>query len=569
MKIKHIMKVVSCAFALTGCMSLEERLMSTDAAVKRAAEYELVSKAHRSGSLDTCVAAVERVSDRDLLRTVALQAKSSYAQEGVAAVKKLTEQDDFKAIAAGAHAELVAEAAYMRIKDQTVLLEMAKQTKQAYIRRVAAVVVLDKKSLLPVVVAHIDDKELIEKYVSHCKDENVLCELIDSCGDKIPEDQVKKIQVKAETQALKDSIAAIEDIRIGNELKIRCSGGRLCMEPGHFVEQFRKIKSLKVRNEVLFESLENLDDKDRWNRDDKSWKEIVSLVDAECIMRCTRKSFSRQRDKDILVEFVNGERVPDLYAMMTKDGGFAPDALLESLTSQENVVRMIKAFPDDVREEDLLTVVNKIKSPEAAEAFLSRDFVSKQKFGSDMEKILVKMLRAISLVGGAEKQRVLNAIKNGVDDCKDKIGIGPFYLGMPYYEAVVLAGEEGLRGNNNDIWFGWDDNLDKDYNQEPFYKQIMKDWKKNLVVTSIGLSKKGSIKYLDCEDSVIFQQAIKQCVKKENGKAKPYDYIGEIKHTAKLDSSRVTEIKEYSSTKLGVRLSFVENDGILVFLKTE
>ena len=49
-------------------------------------------------------------SDRDLLRTVALQAKSSYAQEGVAAVKKLTVQDDFKAIAVGARAEVVAAA---------------------------------------------------------------------------------------------------------------------------------------------------------------------------------------------------------------------------------------------------------------------------------------------------------------------------------------------------------------------------------------------------------------------------------------------------------------------------
>lgn len=587
-----------CAMIVSGCMSLEERLVSPDPTIKRNAEYELVDKAHGSGNLTECIAAVERVSDRELLRGVALQTSAKYAQEGVAAVKKLKDQDDFKAIATGAHAELVAAAAYMRIKDQMVLLEIAKHTKYAYIRRVAAVVVLDKKSLLPIVVAHIKDKELIEKYVSHCKDEKVLCELIDTCGDKVPQDIVKKIQANAKTQELKASISTIEDVRIGNELQIRCSGYKyqnnaaiwdkystgdyLFMEPGPFVEQFRKIKSLKVRNEVLFESLEYLFDSQAYNLE--AWKEIASLVDAECILRCARKDGLVNNQANLLMMSVNGDQVPSMYAIMTKDGGFAPSSLFDSLRSQDDVIRMLKSFPDEVRKGDLLKVIEKIDSPEAAEAFMSRDFVSKQEYDWHKKEILEKMLKMISLVGEDEKRRILNATKQGNDSHKNKIGIGPFYLGMPYYEAMIIAEKEGLLGDNPDIWFGWSDNLDSERNPKDFYSHVMKNWKQNLVVTSIGLSKKGSVKYLDCEDAVIFQQAIKQCVKKESGKASSLDYFGEIKHNARLDSSksldlfsptgiktnyRVTNTEEYCNTKLGVRLRYVENDGILVFLKTE
>lgn len=590
-----------CAMIVSGCMSLEERLVSPDPTIKRNAEYELVNKAHGSGNLAECIAAVERVSDRELLRGVALQTSAKYAQEGVAAVKKLKDQDDFKAIATGAHAELVAAAAYMRINDQTSLLEIAKQTKYAYIRRVAAVKISDKKSILPIVISHIQDNELIEKFISNCKDEKVLCELINNCGDKLPATHVAKIQGLAKTQELKDALANIEDIRIGNELKIRCSGWKyqkdaaiwnkysdnghyLSMRPGTFVEQFRKIKSLKVRNEVLPESLEYLCDTDSRKRDTAAWKEIASLVDANCIMRCQKECKGVSEKVECLLRSVNGAHVPEMYALLIKDGGYASRGFFDSLTSQEDVARMLRAFPDDVRENDLLKVVSKIDSSEAAEAFLSRDFISKREFDGDMKKILKKMLQMISLVGDAEKQRVLKEATHDEEFYKDKIGIGPFYLGMPYYEAIILAENEGLRGKSCDIWFGWDDNLDQSRSQNAFYKSVMKDWKKTLVVTSIGLSKKGSVKYLDCEDAVILQQAIKQCVKKEAGKAKQYEYMDEIKHNARLDSSnsfdmfspngiktdyRVTSIEEYSSTKLGVRLRYVENDGILVFLKTE
>lgn len=589
-----------CALTMVGCMSLEERLASTDAEVKRKAEYELINKAHEGGNLSECIAAVERISDHDILLAVALQARHINAKEGVAAVKKLDNQHDFEKIAIDARAGLVAAAAYMRIKDQAKLLEIVKQSKHDYIRRVAAVKILDKKSILPIVISHIQDNELIEKFISNCKDEKVLCELINNCGDKLPATHVAKIQGLAKTQELKDALANIEDIRIGNELKIRCSGYKyqnnaaiwnkystgdyLFMEPGPFVEQFRKIKSLKVRNEVLPESLKYLFDTNSWKRDTAAWKEISSLVDAECIVRCSKIGGLVSGQKESLMQCLDEKQVPAMYVLLTKDGGSAPGSLFKSLTSQESVARMLQAFPDDVREDDLLTVVSKIDSSEAAEAFLSRDFISKQEFESDMRKILKKMLQMISLVGDAEKQRVLKEATHDEEFYKDKIGIGPFYLGMPYYEAIILAENEGLRGNSCDIWFGWDDNLDQSRLQKDFYKSVMKDWKQNLVVTSIGLSKKGSVKYLDCEDAVIFQQAIKQCVKKEAGKAKQYEYMGEIKHNARLDSSnsfdmfspngiktdyRVTSIEEYSSTKLGVRLRYVENDGILVFLKSE
>ena len=56
--------------AITGCMSLEERLASNDPAIKRNAEYELVANSRQTGSEADRIAAIKRVTNAQLLMEI-------------------------------------------------------------------------------------------------------------------------------------------------------------------------------------------------------------------------------------------------------------------------------------------------------------------------------------------------------------------------------------------------------------------------------------------------------------------------------------------------------------------
>lgn len=62
------------AFAIMGCMSLEERLKSEDLSIRRTAERELVQSSRLTGSESNRVAAVNRVTDKDYLYEIARNA---------------------------------------------------------------------------------------------------------------------------------------------------------------------------------------------------------------------------------------------------------------------------------------------------------------------------------------------------------------------------------------------------------------------------------------------------------------------------------------------------------------
>lgn len=85
--------------ALSGCMSLEERLASSDPRVKNEAEHELIESSRENSDETARIAAVKRISNKDYLYEIAMNAETSYktpkgkrintAAEGVAAVGQL------------------------------------------------------------------------------------------------------------------------------------------------------------------------------------------------------------------------------------------------------------------------------------------------------------------------------------------------------------------------------------------------------------------------------------------------------------------------------------------------
>jgi len=168
-----------CGLTIAGCMSLEERLASNDAGVRRDAEYELIQQAYKKGSQQDRLAAIARVSDQGLLFSLAMKSQENTAKEGAAAVQKLTDASQvlqvakesvvpdvgatalskvnnvasYADIAQRAKTPAVRAAAYEKITDQNQLLSIAQETKDKTIKLSAIKRVSDKEKLLPIVFA--------------------------------------------------------------------------------------------------------------------------------------------------------------------------------------------------------------------------------------------------------------------------------------------------------------------------------------------------------------------------------------------------------------------------------
>ena len=65
------------AVMLAGCASLEDRLVSTDPQIKRAAERELLQTSRATGTEADRIAAIKRITDKDYLYEIAMQATTN------------------------------------------------------------------------------------------------------------------------------------------------------------------------------------------------------------------------------------------------------------------------------------------------------------------------------------------------------------------------------------------------------------------------------------------------------------------------------------------------------------
>lgn len=104
---------------VAGCMSLEERLASSDLQVKRAAERELIATSRRQGwSEEDRIAAIKRITDESLLIEIAKTAVESNRTlpDGIAALAKIDGDDHLSIVATDAKDAKVRRAAFERIK---------------------------------------------------------------------------------------------------------------------------------------------------------------------------------------------------------------------------------------------------------------------------------------------------------------------------------------------------------------------------------------------------------------------------------------------------------------------
>jgi len=125
----NISKITFLAFGglvLAGCMSLEERLASSDIRVRNEAERELVFNAYKCGAPKSeRLAAIKRVKNQNFLEYLAMSANDSSKDDGLAAVENIEDVPVLIKVAQNAASMDVRKAASTKIQDEKVLCDIA------------------------------------------------------------------------------------------------------------------------------------------------------------------------------------------------------------------------------------------------------------------------------------------------------------------------------------------------------------------------------------------------------------------------------------------------------------
>ena len=78
---------------LSGCMSLDERLASSNPRIRANAEVELIRESRTTGSREKRLDAINRVSGESLLSSIAISSTGGYVPDGIVATKRLLNND--------------------------------------------------------------------------------------------------------------------------------------------------------------------------------------------------------------------------------------------------------------------------------------------------------------------------------------------------------------------------------------------------------------------------------------------------------------------------------------------
>ena len=165
-------------------------------------------------------------------------------------------------------------------------------------------------------------------------------------------------------------------------------------------------------------------------------------------------------------------------------------------------------------------------------------YLSNDKVREMMECIAKKM-------GKTLKAKIISDAKLRANNSTN-LAFGPFYMGMPYIDAILLAEELGIS----------DDMTIYTNCREKGICEI----REKASVWRITFGNRAKFKFIDCDDAAALDQVIHQYVKKRSGKVSKLYYNEE---TRVEDDDMIGVCFGYSNTKLGTKVLFNDDTGKL------
>lgn len=198
MNIKKLSAVTALVGLICGCMSLEERLASSDYETRKEAETELYTSAVRSGSETEVLQAVSRMTCDELLAAVATTRNSQSITKP--AVEKMKDEKWLAAVAMYSKDAAIQSSAIAKIRNQALLLELYKKIDDETVKS-KVVARMD-----PTTFAKIPYSSAMAKRWKSILDQQLLAKIIAKDLIAVPSAEWGELTAKVTDESLKEGL---------------------------------------------------------------------------------------------------------------------------------------------------------------------------------------------------------------------------------------------------------------------------------------------------------------------------------------------------------------------------
>lgn len=261
--------------------------------------------------------------------------------------------------------------------------------------------------------------------------------------------------------------------------------------------------------------------------------------------------------RGLIIERIDNERIIPLTIALIKSN--APWGILRNRlaelkdVSPAEVCKIIDVRPKAASVDDMQVFCNIVKQGSIDESFISKIKVTDvgSGIGNSSNNSVRKLVQTVceKLDADLKKKLCAAARKKAAEQKGKAIVFGPFYLGMPYLDALLLQEEIWGAGNGIGIWSNF-----KEKGEHGVF-DMASVWK-------ISFSNNAKFKFIDCKDSLVLPQFIHQFIEGKSGKvSSDFGYVNDIQREYDQNDDRI--YRAYRNSKLGIKVQYCQKDGVL------
>ena len=426
------------------------------------------------------------------------------------------------------------------------------------------------------------DKELVDAFIANCSDDTILARVVKNYGEGFTPEQCAAIKAKSNNAEIQNAIAMLSDKKILSEMsaaeKKYREGYKTDKEYRDALESIISMFSQLHSSDSRKQYLANVISKEIHSREDRDFAKALARTAKTDELLLLFKS-SDEKVRDGIVQNIAEENVLELLVLLLKDGASWDEIKGFGWFRPKNVepelmARLLDALPPTIYWHDLESFCKKAKDATLDEESLLKfrpkfkkpmpnPFNTPAQEFADNHTLARRCVQTISQKLTVDaKKRLCSSAREKAEAQKGKaVVFGPFYLGMPYIDALLLQEEIWGAGSGIQIWsnlkgkYGKKE-LEADHGGEFAMSEIPYVWK-------ISFDNKAKFKFIDCKDSLVLAQFIYQFVEEKSGNvSSDIRYADDIRiETGKDNDMRIYEA--YSNTKKGIKVQYCKKDGVL------
>ena len=509
---------------------------------------KLISFITQSKSTEVRLAALAKISSEVVIAHIA--AGNSDAKVRQAAWARVNTESGFAEVAKGAIDKKMAAEAFEKLKDQKYIDEVVLKTSDKTILLSGMGKVSDKTALASHVFSKefIGDKEVTGRFIADSADDAMLVKIVNEHGEELTSEQFAAIKAKSKSVEVQNAIAAIADKKIASAIKQLLKKEDVTYRLSPSKDKVRQLADLfaKMSNQELIRNtaIELLCVKHAI--DMEVYRAVTSVLTTEDVIavvgKCLKFDERNNGENAALLLSIPKKQIGSVIAVYFDDIAVQSHfvELLDRVKGKEAWMEFVQKLPADLklRDSEMMDLFDAMSSDHAvADMFFDKyhSYFESKIGNSSLHRLYVRLIERMST---EKKKDIGNAARKIAEMQKDKsILFGPFYLGMPYVDALVLAEEIGGIAVYS-------------YSNAP-------------KVRKLSFSNKAKFQFIDCKDSLVLPQFIHQFIEGKSGKvSSDFDYVSDIRSEFGTDGDDRL-YQAYSNTKRGIKVQYCPKDGVL------